>query len=93
MFTEYMNFGDLTKFITKEKKLDEGIISFIIKQILKGLKTIHKNSQIHRDLKSDNILLNLKGSVKIGDFGYALQLTKEKLETNELVGTPAWMAP
>ena len=69
------------------------MIAYIVKQILKGLKTIHKKSQIHRDIKSDNILLSMEGDIKIGDFGYALQLTKQKVNPIEVVGTPAWMAP
>ena len=93
MFIEYMNFGPLTKLIRSNQKLSEDLIAYIIKQILLGLKVIHKKSQIHRDLKSDNILLNKKGEVKIADFGYALQLTREKLDPKDIVGTPAWMAP
>lgn len=61
--------------------------------ILKGLISIHNKKQIHRDLKSDNILLNQRGQIKIADFGYALQLTSDKLNTSGLAGTPAWMAP
>lgn len=61
--------------------------------MLKGLEAIHKRRQLHRDLKSDNILVNKDGNVKICDFGYALQLTKEHTTSNELAGTPAWMAP
>ena len=54
---------------------------------------IHRRRQLHRDLKSDNILINERGELKIGDFGYALQFTKEKTTSCELAGTPAWMAP
>ena len=52
------------------------MIAYIIREILKGLKVIHSRKQIHRDLKSDNILINKEGEIKIGDFGYALQLTR-----------------
>lgn len=54
---------------------------------------IHANKQIHRDIKSDNILTDKKGRIKIADFGYALQLTFDKLKTDGLAGTTAWMAP
>lgn len=60
---------------------------------MKGLNKIHSKKQIHRDIKSDNILLDTKGNIKIADFGYALQLTADKLNTNTLAGTTAWMAP
>lgn len=44
-------------------------------------------------MKSDNVLSNKKGHIKIADFGYALQLTFDKLKTDGLAGTTAWMAP
>ncbi len=37
--------------------------------------------------------MNLRGQVKIADFGFAIQLTKQILSRKSLVGTPAWMAP
>ena len=61
--------------------------------MLQGLAHLHSKKQIHRDLKSDNILLSSDGSIKIADFGFAAQLTQEREERNSVVGTPAWMAP
>lgn len=82
MFVEYMNRGSLNIFIRHYKKnISEGVIAYIIREILKGLKAIHSRKQIHRDLKSDNILINKEGEIKIGDFGYALQLTREKMSS------------
>lgn len=64
-----------------------------MREVIKGLKVLHDKRQIHRDLKSDNILLSNEGEVKIADFGFAAQLTKEREMRNSTVGTPAWMAP
>ena len=50
-------------------------------------------TDVRRAQKSDNILLNAKGEVKIADFGYAAQLTKKQKKRNTVVGTPYWMAP
>lgn len=89
-----MNAGALTDFVYFYlKKIPEEVIAFILKRILVGLYALHSKRQLHRDLKSDNVLLNMQGDVKIADFGFAIQLTKDRLNRKSLVGTPAWMAP
>jgi len=47
-----------------------------MREILLGLDFIHDKKQIHRDLKSDNILVDQNGNIKVADFGFAIQLTK-----------------
>jgi hypothetical protein len=48
---------------------------------------------MHRDIKSDNILVNSKGDIKLCDFGYSAKLTQEKKGRDSRVGTIYWMAP
>jgi len=74
-------------------ELNEGQIAHVCLSTLKSLSYIHAHHRIHRDIKSDNILLNSRGDVKIADFGYAAQLTQEQQKRRTVVGTPYWMAP
>lgn len=67
--------GDLAFFIKNRKKdgkpelIDERVIVNWFVQLTLGLKCIHTNKILHRDIKSNNIFLNSNGVVKIGDFG------------------------
>ena len=71
---------------------DQALIATVLTEALKGLKYLHQNNQIHRDIKGGNILVGLDGTVKISDFGVAAAL-KEKKKRNTFIGSPCWMAP
>lgn len=66
---------------------------FYIYQILEGVRYLHDNQIIHRDLKLGNLFLNDKLNVKIGDFGLATQIKEKGERKRTLCGTPNYIAP
>lgn len=91
---EYMECGSLTEIIeNNEFRLTEKQIATICHETLNGLQHLHKKHIIHRDIKSDNVLLDAKGNVKITDFGFCAKLTDQRMKRATMAGTPYWMAP
>jgi p21-activated kinase 1 len=77
---EYMEGGSLTDVVTYNM-MTEGQIAAICKEVLQGLKHLHANGVIHRDIKSDNILLNMYGDIKLSKFYfYPNYIEKKKLK-------------
>ena len=71
----------------------EACIAYVQREALQGLAYLHSYSRIHRDIKSDNILLGPGGAVKLGDLGFCVQLTRDSPSRKSVLGTPYWMAP
>ncbi|GFP53979.1 serine/threonine-protein kinase CLA4 [Trichoderma asperellum] len=90
---EFMEGGALTDVIDNNPSITEEQISTICHETCQGLQHLHAQSIIHRDIKSDNVLLDARGNVKITDFGFCAKLTEAKSKRATMVGTPYWMAP
>lgn len=92
---EFMDRNNLTTLLDffPETCMSERHIAYVLRETNNALKYLHSMHRIHRDIKSDNILLNHRGEVKLADFGISVQLTMKKAKRNTVVGTPYWMAP
>lgn len=90
---EYVNGGSLFDLLKAGSVEDEHLVAVIAKEILVALQYLHEQGKIHRDLKSQNILLSHEGEVKLTDFGVSTQLSSNFSRRNTTVGTPYWMAP
>ncbi|XP_060570068.1 serine/threonine-protein kinase PAK 3-like [Ruditapes philippinarum] len=88
---EYVNGCSLRK-IVRNVSLEEGHICFISSQCVKGLDYLHKENIVHRDIKSNNVLVDVHGRVKITDFGTSY-IYDENAKKNDLVVSPCYMAP
>ncbi|XP_028854905.1 serine/threonine-protein kinase PAK 6 [Denticeps clupeoides] len=89
---EYLQGGALTN-IVSETRLTEEQIATVCEAVLQALAYLHSQGVIHRDIKSDSILLTLDGRIKLSDFGFCAQISKDIPKRKSLVGTPYWMAP
>ncbi|XP_055991874.1 serine/threonine-protein kinase PAK 4 isoform X2 [Sorex fumeus] len=89
---EFLEGGALTDIVT-HTRMNEEQIAAVCLAVLQALSVLHAQGVIHRDIKSDSILLTHDGRVKLSDFGFCAQVSKEVPRRKSLVGTPYWMAP
>jgi serine/threonine protein kinase len=93
---DFLNGGELFYHLRKEGKFSERRACFYTAQLVEALRCLHMNGVIYRDLKPENVLLDMNGNLKITDFG----LSKQGVETNDseaktysFCGTPEYLAP
>ncbi|KAG5999679.1 hypothetical protein E4U21_006430 [Claviceps maximensis] len=89
---DYMD-AALNEIIGNNSEIPERHISTICREVCKGLQYLHSRHIIHRDIKSDNVLMDRNGNGGIADFGYCAKLTERQSKRATLVGTAYWMAP
>lgn len=103
IFLEYVPGGSVQTMLMSYGPFEEPLIRNFIRQVLIGLSYLHGEDIIHRDIKGANILIDIKGTVKISDFGISKKLNSKKDDDEadkekpsrraSLQGSVYWMAP
>lgn len=95
IFLEYISGGSIGSCYRKHGKFEENLVSSLTKQTLEGLAYLHHEGVLHRDLKADNILLDIDGTCKISDFGISKKTDNiyGTDKSNNMQGSVFWMAP
>lgn len=86
--------GELQKYIKENSIImTDTEAANIINQVVSGLLYLHSHQIVHRDITLSNLLLTKERSVKIGDFGLAIQLQKPDEKHTTMCGTPNYISP
>ena len=86
---EFCESGSLLHVMKKFGNFSEKLVGMYTAQVLEGLKYLHDQGVIHRDIKAANLLTDKQGTVKLADFGIASTTNG----TQDVAGSPYWMAP
>ena len=90
---EYINGGNLFSFLKKHRKVSEKTAKLLYRQIILGIKYMHEQGIVHRDIKLENILIDLNNNIKICDFGIGRVLSSPEQPLFDQCGTPMYIAP
>ncbi|XP_004698843.2 LOW QUALITY PROTEIN: serine/threonine-protein kinase MRCK beta [Echinops telfairi] len=92
---DYYVGGDLLTLLSKfEDKLPEDMARFYIGEMVLAIESIHRLHYVHRDIKPDNVLLDVNGHIRLADFGSCLKMNDDgTVQSSVAVGTPDYISP
>uniref|UniRef100_A0A6I8SZE8 non-specific serine/threonine protein kinase n=1 Tax=Xenopus tropicalis TaxID=8364 RepID=A0A6I8SZE8_XENTR len=92
---DYYVGGDLLTLLSKfEDRLPEDMARFYLAEMVLAIDSIHQLNYVHRDIKPDNVLIDLKGHIRLADFGSCLKMKPDgTVESSVAVGTPDYISP
>ncbi|XP_026088684.1 serine/threonine-protein kinase MRCK alpha-like isoform X5 [Carassius auratus] len=92
---DYYVGGDLLTLLSKfEDRLPEDMAKFYLAEMVLAVDSVHKLHYVHRDIKPDNILMDMNGHIRLADFGSCLKLMEDgTVQSSVAVGTPDYISP
>uniref|UniRef100_A0A3B5KR12 non-specific serine/threonine protein kinase n=1 Tax=Xiphophorus couchianus TaxID=32473 RepID=A0A3B5KR12_9TELE len=92
---DYYVGGDLLTLLSKfEDRLPEDMARFYVAEMVLAIHSIHQQQYIHRDIKPDNVLLDVNGHIRLADFGSCLRMMEDgTVQSSVAVGTPDYISP
>ncbi|KAM6202029.1 serine/threonine-protein kinase MRCK beta [Rhynchocyon petersi] len=92
---DYYVGGDLLTLLSKfEDKLPEDMARFYVGEMVLAIDSIHQLHYVHRDIKPDNVLLDVNGHIRLADFGSCLKMNDDgTVQSSVAVGTPDYISP
>ncbi|KAF7989712.1 hypothetical protein HCN44_008386 [Aphidius gifuensis] len=93
LILEYMCGGELFRHLNNEGMFLDDTACFYLSEIIIALEHLHRHGIIYRDLKPENVLLDINGHIKLTDFGLCKENFTEGSVTHTFCGTIEYMAP
>ncbi|TMW61499.1 hypothetical protein Poli38472_012690 [Pythium oligandrum] len=90
---EYCGGGDLLSALTRRKQFTESEAAFYIGEIALALSHLHSKGIVFRDLKPENVVMDLDGHCLLTDFGISKEGIKDHTSANTFCGSPMYLAP
>ncbi|XP_034375944.1 serine/threonine-protein kinase MRCK alpha isoform X19 [Arvicanthis niloticus] len=92
---DYYVGGDLLTLLSKfEDRLPEEMARFYLAEMVIAIDSVHQLHYVHRDIKPDNILMDMNGHIRLADFGSCLKLMEDgTVQSSVAVGTPDYISP
>ncbi|XP_027767014.1 serine/threonine-protein kinase MRCK alpha isoform X4 [Empidonax traillii] len=92
---DYYVGGDLLTLLSKfEDRLPEDMARFYLAEMVIAIDSVHQLHYVHRDIKPDNILMDMNGHIRLADFGSCLKLMEDgTVQSSVAVGTPDYISP
>ncbi|XP_041430943.1 serine/threonine-protein kinase MRCK beta-like isoform X5 [Xenopus laevis] len=92
---DYYVGGDLLTLLSKfEDRLPEDMARFYLAEMVLAIHSIHQLHYVHRDIKPDNVLLDMNGHIRLADFGSCLKMNVDgTVQSSVAVGTPDYISP